>query len=179
MVEFFMVEAVMRSCFKKGVLGVVALGLLLAGGCYVSQYTLGPAEQATVNKDYVGNWRFTPAGAEAGTLVVRNIDGRRYYVEWDQKDKDPVRMAGFVSRVKQADFVQLRKLSDDGSLDNQWLIARVEFKDGKLQVRQLDEAFFKKQTIHSGEDLRKVIEGNLDNGGMYEKEAGVGERVEK
>jgi hypothetical protein len=169
----------MRSYFFKSVLGVVAMGLLLVGGCYVSQYTLGSADQATVNKAYVGDWRFTPAGAEAGRLVVRNIDGRQYYVQWNQKDKQPVRMAGFVTRVKEADFVQLRKLSDDGALENQWLIARVELKDGKLQVRQLDDGFFKQQAIHSSDDLRKVIEENIDNGRMYEKEAGVGERMEK
>ncbi len=167
------------GCLRGGLLGVLAMALVLVSGCYVSQYTLGPVEQGVMNKQYVGDWRFKPDGGEAGTLVVRNIDGRQYYVEWDQQGKDAVRLAGFVTRVKNADFAQLRKLNDDGSLDNQWLIARVDLQDGKLQVRQLNEDFFKNQTIHSSEDLHKVIQENLDNSQMYEKAAGVGERMKK
>ena len=46
-------------------------------------------------------------------------------------------------------------------------------KDGKLELRSLDESFFKAQTIESQAQLTALIEKNLDNQAMYDKEPGI------
>jgi hypothetical protein len=178
--RFFTTEDAMReSCLSRGILGVVVMALLLVGGCYVSSYTLGTMDTATVNKEYIGDWQPASKNESTETLVIRNIDGRQYYVELDQKGKTPNRMAGFVTRVKNVDFVQLRSLGESGSLEDQWLIARVGIKSGELDIRQLNEAFFKKQHIQSSDELRKIIESNIDNDQMYDQQVAPWRRVAK
>lgn len=160
---------------RNWVIGVLAAGLLAVSGCYISHYPLQTADKAVVNRDYVGQWKFSAEGSEPATLVAEDFDGHQYYVEWDQQGKAPQRMAGVVTQVKGKDFAQLRNLAEkDGPT---WLIVQVALKDGKLEMRQLNDEFFKKQSIHSSEDLRKVIEENVDNPQMYEEKTAVGVNV--
>src|SRR5438477_8767954 len=129
---------------------------LLFAGCFSSKFTLGKAEDAKVDVAYVGNW-----AADKTTLVVRNIDNHSYYVEYmEDKEKGPMRFAGFVTPVAGVQFAQLRALSDDGSIEEKYGIVRVGMKDGNLTFQHLKEDFFKEKTINSSDDLRKIIEGN-------------------
>lgn len=146
--------------------------LMLFTGCFMSKVTLIDAAAAKVDLAFVGNWdnpeQFDSTGREAG-LVIRNLDGKQYYIEWDQKGESGlVRAVGFTTEVRGATFAHLRGLDPDGALEEQWLICRIDLAGSKVTIRQLSEEFFKTKTVNTPAALRQVIEQNLDNAQMYD-----------
>lgn len=146
--------------------------LLLIAGCYESKFALGPKEQAFYDRAYVGDWD-APAEQAKVHIVIRNFNDKEYYVEWDAPGEKPLRMGGFLIDVKGAAFAHLHELSEDGTLSDKYLIVRVALVDGKLSLRQLNDKFFENKPIDSQEQFRKLVEQNLDNDEMYDKEASV------
>jgi hypothetical protein len=169
-----------RISTPKILLAVLLVGVMLVfAGCFMTKYTLIPPDQARVNRAFVGNWNsdsFRPEGRDAG-LVIRNIDDKLYYVEWATANdapggtgRDLTRAVGFIADVKGVTFAQLRGLGKDGSLDDEWLLVRLELAGDKLTIRHLSEDFFKDKKIESSAQLRQVLEQNLNNESMYAKD---------
>jgi len=159
-----------RGGFYVGT-GVLWAAMLTISGCLETKYTIGDKEHAAVDRGYVGDWM--PAGNDRSRVAIRNLDDHQYYVENDEPDHKPLRMVGFVTQVKGASFAQLRELTEDGSVPDKYLVLRVERKDDKLTLRQLNDKFFVSQSITSSADLRRVIEENLENNEMYEGDPAV------
>ncbi len=153
----------------------LAVFIVLASiaGCYVSKVPLGNVDDAKVDLAYIGNWRFTGDDGTQTTLVLRNIDDKRYWVEWQDPTKTN-RFVGFITDVAGAHFAQLRPLTDDGSRQEEYTIVRVSKENGKLIIRELDENFFKDKSVGTTEELRKLVEANVDNDKMYEQKQLVG-----
>ena len=159
--------------------GCVLPLLFLGMGCYETQYPLGSAENAVVDPGYVGDYVCTD-GSKTSTLVIRNIDNHLYYVEWiDNSDKKPLRMVGYTADVGGVAFANLRELSDDGSIDNKFLVMRIALSTDRasLALRSLKDDFFKDKNVNSSDALEKVIEANIDNDAMYDGAAVVATRV--
>jgi hypothetical protein len=153
--------------------------LLLGLGCYKTQYSLSPEGKGTVQTAYVGDYAITDNG-KTSSLIIRNINDHLYYVEWiDADGKSPTRMVGFTSDVNGVTFANLRELTDDGTIDNQYLIMRVALSadESKLTLQNLKDDFFKDKNINSADALRSAIAGNLDNAAMYDGDAVVATRV--
>jgi hypothetical protein len=150
-------------------------------GCYETEYPLGSSDKSTVDRAWVGNFTMTD-GDKVYSLIIRNLDGRQYYVEWvqtNQKDKGPDRMVGYTADVNGVSFANLRELTDDGSVPTKYLVMRVSISpDGsKLTLRNLNDKFFNDKSIDSQAALSKVIQSNLDNNEMYDGDAVVAMRV--
>src|SRR4051812_2651657 len=111
---------------------LVALASIV--GCLVSKVPLGNVEDAKVDVGYIGNWRFNNDDGTNATLILRNIDDKRYYAEWKASDETS-RSIGFITEVAGVQFAQLRPLTPDGSRKEEYTIFRVAKKDGKLEVR--------------------------------------------
>jgi len=159
------------------VLSVLALGLVpLLTGCLDTKYSLGPAESATVNVAYVGDWdvidRSDPAKERKSHIVIRNIDNKRYFVEWTEPDHadKPSRFVGFTADVKGVAFAHLRSLSDDGTIPDSHLIMRVELRENgqQLALRNLHKEYFDDKNLDSDAKLRQVVEKGLDDSAMYD-----------
>jgi len=151
---------------------------ILLGGCLETKFSLGPRESAKVDKQFIGDWHFSwkdGEGSKSADLVVRNFNGKEYYVEWTDEGKTPVRMSAFVIDVKGASFVHLLELFEDGQLDEKNTIMRISMKDDKLVLRSLKEDFF--EGISSDEQLQKRVSENIDNPAMYDGEGESGTRV--
>jgi len=164
---------------RKMILPGLMICLLGFAGCLVSKFTLAPLEQAKVDRAYVGNWDTsnTP-GNDHADLIIRNIDDKMYYVELREKDKpDAERYVGFIADVKGVTFAHLRPMQADGDIPDEWVIQRIAIKDGKLSIRGLSEDFFKAKKIESAQQLRQVIEENLDNDAMYDKDSVTATRI--
>ena len=142
-------------------------------GCFVSKVPLGKVEDAKVDNKFVGDWRFPK---DETTIIVRNIDGKQYYVEWHDQNKTN-RTVAFITDVKGASFAQVRPLTEDGTKADEYYIVRVAIDNGKLSLRQLDEKFFHDKNIQTSEDLRKIIEANLEDPKMYDEETLLGTRA--
>ena len=142
---------------------VASLLLLTLGlGCYETKYPLGSAENATVDRAFVGN--FTMKDGNVDSIVIRNLDGKRYYVEYvgnDQKDKQPMRMVGYTTDVGGVTFANLQQLTDDGSIDDKFLIMRISLSadHATLSLRGLKEEFFKDKNVNSSADAGKGDSG--------------------
>jgi len=150
--------------------GLLSLTLFFAG-CFTTKFALGKLEDAKVDLGYVGNWQAVDDAGKKLTLIVRNIDNHRYYVEWtDDKDggKGAQRFTGYVSSVGGVGFAQLKPLTADGTIEENNMILRVGMKDGSLNIQDLKDEFFKDKTINSDDDLRKLIEANVENKAMYD-----------
>ncbi len=160
------------------VCGVLVLGLMLCAGCYESDYPLGKADP--MDPAYVGNYT-TGEKDNAGAIVIRNFDGKQYYVEMPSKDGDAMRFSGYASQISGVTFANLRLLTEDGSLSKNYLIMRVSLSDdhSQLTMRNLNSDFFKDKNIDSSNTLRKVIEDNLSNDAMYDKDTSIVTRVVK
>lgn len=162
-----------RYAVRYGVLSACLLGSILIAGCFTSKFSIISPDKAKVDIAFVGNWNsdaLSSEGREAG-LVIRNIDDKSYYVEWRMKeDKGIVRAVGCITEIKGATFAQLRGLEEDGTIDSEWLIARLDRNGNTLKVRHLNDEFMKGQKISSSDQLRKVLEENVNNDAMYAKD---------
>jgi hypothetical protein len=155
-------------------------GALALAGCFTTTLNLGKAADATVDVRYCGDWHVTWKDGDqtkSADLVVRNFDGKQYYVEWSEPDPDSktLRMSGFLVPVKGATFVQLTGLDEKGELPADHMIARIDMDGAKLKLRHLNEGFFKE--VSSDAALRATMEKNVENDAMYAGEA-VGAKKE-
>lgn len=152
----------------------IVVSLVLAAGCYESKFTLGPKSKAVFDPVYLGDWQVVGTGTWANCrIVIRNWEDHMYYVEWGKPGDEPLRMSGFVIKVKGATFAHLRPLRKDGASPDKYLLFRVEFSRDRLSIRPLNEAFFEGKPVYSSEQLRDIVEGNLDNDRMYDKDTSV------
>ena len=159
------------------VLTLAALLLPLLAGCFETKYSLGPADSASVNLAYVGDFdvidRDNPAAERKAHIAIRNLDGKRYFVQWTDPDKPdaPTRMVGCTADVKGVTFAHLRNLPDDGSIPETHLLMRVELKENNQQIvlHNLRKEFFDDKNIDSDAKLRQVVEQGLDDSGMYDE----------
>ena len=130
-----------------------------------------------MDRAYVGNWNAVNARGESATLIIRNVDDRNYYIELHdiakQYPEGVNRYFGFMAPLKDATFAHLKEMQADGSVPEEWLAMRVELKGDKLTIRQLNDEFMKGKNITSVEELRKVLEQNLDDSTMYDKEGTI------
>jgi hypothetical protein len=164
----------MRRTLLAGVTLIVLLGI----GCYTSKFTVGSADQAKVDRQYVGDWEFKD-GDKTSHLIIRNLDDKNYYVEMNGDGEKTDRYTAFIGTIKDVQFANLRHLSDDGTIEDERIIMRVGLKDGKLELRNLKDTFFKDQTIESQPQLTSVIEKNLENPAMYDDEPLIATRAAK
>jgi hypothetical protein len=165
---------------RQSIRALAAITLLCAiatiSGCFVSKVPIGKVEDARVDLKFVGDWRFPNEGGAPTLIIVRNIDDKQYYVEWNDQNKTN-RMVVFITEVNGVSFAQGRALTDDGSKAEGYNIVRVGLDNGKLALRQLEQKFFEGRNIETSDDLRKVVEANLENPEMYEKETALGTRA--
>lgn len=161
---------------RFALLAVSLLAVALVIGCYTSKYTVGSLQQAKVDRAYVGDWTWVE-GSDTNHIVIRNIDDKVYYVECRKGAfGTPDRYTGFVGKIKDAQFANLRELSDDGTVSDTYTIMRIELKDGKLNLRTLKDEFFTDKQIDSEAKQRDILEKNLDNEAMYDGEPLVAAR---
>jgi len=148
--------------------------LLTFAGCWGSKYTLINPDQARVDRAYLGNWSAVNSKGESSSLIIRNIDDKHFYVETKEGAKQYPegisRYIGFLAPVKGATFAHLKNIHDSGDVQEEWMLMRLELNGDKLIIRQLKEDYMKEKNIASAEQLRKVIEQSLEDGGMYDKE---------
>jgi hypothetical protein len=157
----------------------VASLLLFIVGCYETQYPLGSQDKAVVDPAYVGDYVVADSDKKSETVIIRNIDNHLYYVEWLAEGDKTLRMIGYTADVDGVTFANLRGLTEDGSIDNKFLIMRVSLSDdhSKLTLRNLKEDFFKDKKIDSSDALQKLIAANLQNDQIYDGEAAVATRI--
>jgi hypothetical protein len=164
----------MRSV-KSAVLSLVAaLAVVLFAGCYTTTLNLGKAADAKLDVQYCGDWHFSWSDKDgqnkSADLVLRNFDGKQYYVEWKEADESkPSRYSGFLVPVKDATFAQLTSLGDKGELSEEHCILRVQLAGDKLTLRHLNDEFFK--DMKTDAELRAKVEANLENPKMYAETA--------
>ena len=105
------------------------------------------------------------------------MDDRNYYVETHDAAKQYPegvgRYFGFMAPLKDATFVHLKEMQPDGKVAEEWILSRVELKGDKMTIRHLSEEYMKGKNINSVEELRKVLEQNLDDSTMYDKEGTI------
>ena len=163
----------MKSARNVVLPALAALGLLVFAGCYVTNLNLGKPADAKLDVQYCGDWAFTwtdKGQTKSAQLIVRNFDGKQYYVEWKEADESkPSRYSGFLVPVKDATFAQLTSLGDKGELSEEHCILRVQLAGDKLTLRHLNDEFFKDVKTHA--ELRAKVEANLENPKMYAETA--------
>jgi hypothetical protein len=158
-----------RTGFKSLLLVLTVTALLVGVGCYKNKNALAPRDAATIDRALAGDWQGkTPDGASA-RVVVRVLNDRDYYVEWQgESDEKPARAIAYIVDFAGAKFAHLRDLNPDGTVaDEHWLM-RVELAGDKLIVRQLKEEFFDGKAVDTTEKLREVVRANVNNDAMYD-----------
>ena len=171
-----------RVRFTPAALAVASsIAIVLLAGCYETDLDLVPPESAKIDPRFVGDWDFADKGsAEVTRMVVRNFNGREYYVAWDEAKPDPKRSAAFFADVGGATFAHVRGLEPDGDLSGKHYLVRVGITpQGKLSLRQLDGKFFEGKDVKTSEQLKKLVAANVNNESMYDPETFYGTRVVK
>ena len=167
-------EQCVESTWRAAGLVAVIAGFVLTAGCLETETALGPVEQASVDARLVGDWK--TGENDNVDVIVRNFNGREYYIEERTAGRDTVRYAGFVIAVKDASFVHVRPLEDDGTLPKKHVILRVDrLDDAKVNLRQLNDAFFAAtdKPHDTTAKLRAIVEANLNNAAMYDGDESI------
>ena len=131
---------------RLAALAASLLFLTFGLGCYTTKTPLGSAASATVDRAYVGD--FTMADKDkTDSIVIRNLDNTQYFVEYSETGGNawkPMRMVGYTADVNGVTFANLRTLSDDGSIDDKFMVMRVSLSPdhAKLSLRNLKDDFF-------------------------------------
>jgi len=148
---------------------LTAAALLVAVGCYKNKNALAPRDAATIDRALAGDWQGKMPDGATARVVVRVLNDRDYYIEWQgEGDEKPARAIAYIVDFAGAKFAHLRDLNPDGTIaDEHWLM-RVELADNKLIVRQLMEEFFTGKTVDSADQLREVVRANVNNDAMYD-----------
>jgi hypothetical protein len=163
-----------KKALIRCTLGLSLAALVVFAGCFASKFTLIPPDKAKVDRAYVGDWDYVNTRGEHFVMAIRNIDDKLYYIDSRKEDAAEVsRFVGFLCDVRNATFAHVRGLTDDGEVAQDWLLMRLELTGEKLVIRQLSDEFFKSHPINSSEQLRAVIEQNMGNETMYNKEETV------
>ena len=157
------------------VVAVAAIALLVAG-CFESKYPLASRPPAhRVDPQYLGDWTLEQLDADGQTntskLIVRNLRGEEYFVEWaaDQED-ERFRAVAYLTDVGGVTFANLLPLTDTAQAAEKYTILRVDMDGAKLKLQNLEPEFFKDKAYDSPDALRKIVANNLHNEKMYRGE---------
>ncbi|MGH7175802.1 MAG: hypothetical protein ACREJC_00350, partial [Tepidisphaeraceae bacterium] len=134
-------------------------------GCFETKTPLGPREQAKVDREFCGDWQIEPTdkSQERGKIVIRNIDAQQYLVELQESGKPPAQMVGYIVDVKDVHIAHVRDLPEDGALKDSWLLMRVQLDGANtMMIRQFNDKFFEGKPHDTAEQLRAIVEANLD-----------------
>lgn len=164
--------------------------LVLLAGCFETPFSLGAESDSKVDSALVGDWEVMSkdnADKPKPKMFVRNVDGTHYLVEWinppeeNQKPEDveTLRMIVFTSKVGSATFAHARNLPQDGSIPQKHLVVRFALENGQITLRNLNEDFFKDKSLASDAAFRKIVEENLENPEMYDRDELLATRVGK
>jgi hypothetical protein len=170
-----------RVRFVPAALVASSLALVVLAGCYETELELAPPESAKIDPRFVGDWDFADkASADVTRMVIRNFNGREYYVAWDEAKAEPNRAAAFVVEVAGAKFAHVRGLTTEGDVSGKHFLERIDLTpDGKLSIRHLKGEFFEGKEVKTSEQLRKLVEANVNNEAMYDAETFYGTRVRR
>jgi hypothetical protein len=157
-----MIDALFSMSFRAAMLLAV---MAAAGDCYVSKFTLGPADKATVDALYCGDWQ-TADGKDH--LIISNLNNRLYLVQETGQDNKPTAFASFIVDVKGAHIAHNGVLTTDGKPPEAWVLKRVEIKDNQLVVRDLNKAYFESKNPASADELRKLLEDHINDDEIYD-----------
>jgi hypothetical protein len=148
------------------------VSLVLFIGCFETTVSLlEHPDEAKVDRALVGDWTFAAQGeTKAQDLILRNLDDKRYYVEWPSEGEKTFRGVGMVSKIKDVSFAEVRPMTEDGSIAEKHVILRISSADNKLGIRHLKGEFFEGKAASNTKELRKLIEENLENEQMYDGE---------
>ena len=161
---------------------VAAVALLLAG-CFESKYPLASRPPAhRVDARFLGDWtleQLDPDGhTNASKLVVRNLRGEEYLIEWvADVDEDRFRAVAYLTDVNGVTFANLLPLTDTAQPAEKYTILRVDLDGGKLKLQNLEPEFFTGKPYDSSDALRKIVADNLHNEKMYKGEPLFGTKV--
>jgi hypothetical protein len=158
-------------------LAPAALALVVLAGCFETELELGPRDQAKVDPRFVGDWLFAEKDSTT-RMAVRNFNGREYYIAWDENTSQPKRAAAFVADVGGVSFAHVRDLPTDGTVPTKHSLLRVALApDGRLTLRHVNHKFFEGKEVATSEQLRKLVEGNLENNALYDEVTFYGTRA--
>jgi hypothetical protein len=162
----------MAHRLSRPVCTLVVVTLLLLVGCLETKYPLGPRQPGKVDLRYIGDWNMESRNEQGqvtvSKLIIRNLHNDEYFVEWNTGEDKPFRCTGYLTEIKGVQFANLQGLSDDGKLAESYIILRVDLDGDRLKLRNLEDEFFKERSFASSDELRKIVEENVDNDAMYE-----------
>jgi hypothetical protein len=173
----------MRSPAAAVLVPLLLAAVAASAGCFETKYPLSeqPAG-AKIDPRYLGEWSLEQLDADgqvaASRLVVRNLHGESYFVDWrgGGTDEEPLRATAYLTDVNGVTFANARLLSDTPEPSNTYVILRVDLDGEKLKLRNLDGDFFKDKKFDSPDALRKIVADNLENEKMYKGEPWYGAR---
>ena len=162
---------------------IVAAVALFVAGCFESKYPLANRPPThRVDAKYLGDWTLEQLDQDGQTntskLLVRNLRGEEYFVEWvADQDDDRFRAVAYLTDVGGVTFANLLPLSETAQPADKYTILRVDMDGAKLKLQNLDPEFFKDKPFDSPDALRKIVADNLHNEKMYRGEPLFGTKV--
>lgn len=158
--------------------GWLALGLIIAvaiGGCL--NVPLGDPEKSTVDPKLVGIWlRRDDSGGEVTILQAQAYDARTYHVIQYGAKPDPAGgwersgemiYKGWLTEVAGRTFVTLQVLGHE--TETPYMVIRLDVIDDSFEARGIKPGFVKDNNVQTPDQLRQLIEANIDNLEMYEE----------
>jgi len=145
---------------------LLGVGVLALAGCYESTAPLDAAPEHEIDRALLGTWRCLPSNPasdeEAASFVVASTSDRVYAISFEEgPGKEPERYEGFLSRIKDKPFLNVRQLKAKPS-DKPWAFVRYAYlRPDVVQVHIVSDELLK-DVEGSPESVRSALERHLE-----------------
>ena len=148
----------------------LTFGVLAGGFVAAIIYLLIPRRTSGVESELVKRLEMLNRAQERGERIIREEMSRGREESANASKAQREELSKSLEGVRSIVDLRLKQLQDDGNVQEDWLVMRLELNGDKFVIRQLKAEYMKEKNITSAEQLRKILEQNLEDSAMYEKD---------
>ena len=152
---------------------VVLLAALLSGCPFESKVPVGTADRSIVDGRLLGYWvGDDPAGKDESSLfAVRDFNGREYYVELSEGDKEPTRLRAYSVDVDGQAFLNISELHAERR-PRTFNLARYAFLDGgKLSIWLVGDKGVPSALASDAQKLTEYLKSHMNDRALYDEDS--------
>jgi hypothetical protein len=143
---------------------LAAIALLMAPGCYQSDFPLDSTPRVDVDAAWLGTWRCLPFNADADedpvTIAVGRGADRRYDITWRETGKEPEQYEAYESSVRGHRFMNVRERKAAGEMGQWVFLGATLLRPDVLQLQVVDAKALE-SVEKSPTSVRRALERQL------------------
>ena len=150
---------------------IISISILLTGCPFESDFPVSQP-QVKIDSAFIGTWLAEdfPQKGDKMKYKIFAFNQTDYLIESVNIKEDIISeqefYRGFISDLNGLKILNLQIITGKKS----YIYHKYRMQDGNLHLSWLNDLYFKDKEINSSEDLRKLIDSNLDKADIFETE---------